>query len=98
MTRTFDDLKNAIVAARSEIEARYPIRLIGIFGSAARNERRLDSDVDILVESRPGLSLTKLGAVTLALESAIGCPVDLVFESSLSPRARSRVVSELRTL
>ncbi|HEX8168033.1 MAG TPA: nucleotidyltransferase family protein [Beijerinckiaceae bacterium] len=95
---TFDELKGAIGSVRSDIEARYPIRLIGVFGSMARGDSRPDSDVDILIEPKPGLSLSKLGAVTLALESAIGRPIDLVFENSLKPRVKSRIESELRAL
>jgi predicted nucleotidyltransferase len=95
---TFEELERAIGAVRSELETRYPIRLIGVFGSTARGDAGPDSDVDILVESKPGLSLSKLGAVALALEGAIGRPVDLVFESSLKPRTRARVKAELRPL
>jgi predicted nucleotidyltransferase len=33
---TLDELEGAIETVRPEIEARYPIRLIGVFGSIAR--------------------------------------------------------------
>jgi predicted nucleotidyltransferase len=50
---TFEELKRAIDAVRSDIEANYPIRLVGVFGSLAREEAGPDSDVDILVEAGP---------------------------------------------
>jgi predicted nucleotidyltransferase len=93
-----EQIKTTINGVRGELEARYPVRLIGIFGSVTRDETRPDSDIDILVEPGPGLSLFKLGAVQLALEQALGRPVDLVFESALKPRVRSRVLAELQCL
>jgi predicted nucleotidyltransferase len=98
LVNTFEELKRAIDAVRSDIEANYPIRLVGVFGSLAREEAGPDSDVDILVEAGPGLTLSRLGAATLTLEKALGRPVDLVFESSPHPRSRLRVVAELRPL
>jgi predicted nucleotidyltransferase len=94
----FEHLKATINSVRPDLEGRYPIRLIGVFGSAARGEARADSDVDILVEPGPGLSLFKLGAVQLSLEEALRRPVDLVFESALKPKVRDRVRAELLPL
>lgn len=95
---TYEQARQAINSVREDLEAAYPIRLIGVFGSVVRNEARPDSDVDILAESAPGLSLFKLGAVQLKLQEALGRPVDLVFADSLRPRIRSRVLAELRPL
>lgn len=95
---TYEHLRARIDAVRGDIESRYPIRLLGIFGSAAREETGPASDVDILVEPRPGLSLFKLASAHHELEQALGRPVDLVFESSLKPPVRSRVMAELRPL
>lgn len=94
----FELLKATINRVRADLEGRYPIRLIGVFGSAARGDARPDSDVDILVEPCPGLSLFKLGAVQLSLEEVLRRPVDLVFESALKPKVRDRVRAELRAL
>jgi uncharacterized protein len=94
----FEELRRTINEVRRDVEARYPIRLVGVFGSAARGDARADSDVDILVEPGPGLSLFKLGAVQLSLEEALRRPVDLVFESNLNPNVRAQVRAELRRL
>jgi predicted nucleotidyltransferase len=94
----FEELRRTINEVRRDVEARYPIRLVGVFGSAARGDARADSDVDILVEPGPGLSLFKLGAVQVSLEEALRRPVDLVFESNLNPNVRAQVRAELRRL
>ncbi len=101
MTETTTHSDNVVArlrALRGEVEARYPIRLIGIFGSVARGDAGPDSDVDLLVEARPGLSLFKLGAVQAVIEEALGRPVDIVFESALKPALRDRIAEGLRRL
>ena len=94
----FEHLRDRINAVRADVEARFPIRLVGVFGSAARGELGPDSDVDILAEASPGLTLFKLGEVQLALEAALDRPVDVVFEDALRPPVRARVRLELRPL
>ncbi len=51
-----------------------------VFGTAARDARRPDSDVDIALELQPGAPRDPraLGRIVAALESASGLPVDLV--------------------
>ncbi len=93
-----EDVQATLRGLRTELEASYPIRLIGVFGSVARGEAGPTSDVDILVEARPGLSLFKLGALQAAVEEALGRPADLVFESGLKPRKRERIAAEMRLL
>ena len=93
-----EDIEAALGALRADLEASYPIRLIGVFGSVARGDSGPGSDVDLLVEARPGLSLFKLGAVQALIEGALGRPVDLVFESGLKPRMRERIAAEMRPL
>jgi predicted nucleotidyltransferase len=45
--------KAAINSIRSDLEAAYPIRLVGIFGSVVRGAARPGNDVDILAEPGP---------------------------------------------
>lgn len=70
---------------------------IGIFGSYARNENDSKSDLDVLVHldySQP-ISLLKLINVELNLSEALGIPVDLVTEGSLSPHLRPYIEKDL---
>lgn len=93
-----DEITAMLRAIRADIEARHPIRLVGIFGSVARDEATAGSDVDILVEYRPGLSFFRLGEVEAELEERLGRPIDLVFESVLNDRIKARVAKDLRLL
>ena len=52
------------------------------------------SDVDLLINTRPGCSLLDLGGLLEDLKELLGCPVDLVTEDGLKPRLRERVLRE----
>ena len=65
-----------------------------IFGSVARGEAKLDSDVDVLVDLEPGRSLLDLGGLLMDLRDLLGCNVDVVTEKGLRERIRDRVLRE----
>ena len=76
------------------------IRSLRLFGSAARNELRDDSDVDLLVEFEPGRTPGLLGVAKLELElqELVGREVDLRTVGDLSPFFRDDVVAAARVL
>lgn len=67
---------------------------VRVFGSVARGDATDASDVDLLVNTRPGCSLLDLGGLLEDLKELLGCPVDLVTEDGLKPRLRERVLRE----
>jgi predicted nucleotidyltransferase len=67
---------------------------VRVFGSAARNELRQGSDLDLLVRMEDGRSLFDLIALGQELEDRLGVPVDVISESGLSPYLRDRILSE----
>ncbi|MCX6026852.1 MAG: nucleotidyltransferase family protein [Chloroflexi bacterium] len=79
---------------------RYRVRELSVFGSAARGEMRLDSDIDLLVEflpeAEPGL-LDHAGLM-LDLSELLGRKVDLVSKNGLKPFIRDSVIQEARRL
>ncbi len=84
-----------------ELCARYHIRRLALFGSAARGELRPDSDVDVLIDFAPDAHLGFIGLGHLADElSAVfgGRTVDVVSPRYLNPRIRDRVLAEAKTL
>ncbi len=75
---------------RSDLE-HMGVRSLGLFGSSVRDEARDDSDIDLLlVQQRP--SFDQYMDVKLFLEDLFGRRVDLVFEESLKPRLRDRIL------
>jgi len=66
---------------------------VGIFGSYARGENTPDSDLDVLIELDYSnqISLLDLVRVEQDLTEALGIPVDLVTDKSLSSFLRPYV-------
>jgi predicted nucleotidyltransferase len=69
-----------------------------VFGSVARGEDRPDSDVDLLADFPPGLSLLGLSRLEADLEAILGTRVDLIPAADLKPDVRERVGSDLIAL
>jgi uncharacterized protein len=78
--------------------AAHGIRNLRVFGSVARGEDRPDSDVDLLADLPPGLSLFRLGRVEAELENILGSRVDLIPAGDLKPGVRARVEHDLVAL
>ena len=73
-------------------------RSVRIFGSTARGEASVTSDLDILVDMDTRSTLLDIVAIKQDLEDMLGCRVDVVTESALSPYIRKDVLKEAKTL
>jgi predicted nucleotidyltransferase len=71
---------------------------VRIFGSFARGTERADSDLDLLINLKPGGSLLDLIAIKQAVEDLLNRKVDVVTEGSLSPYIRHQVLQEAVSL
>lgn len=78
-----------------ELEKRFRVSSLALFGSMARDEAGPDSDVDLLVEFRETPGLTEYMSLKFWLEESLGRPVDLVMKKALKPWASPRVEAEL---
>ncbi len=80
--------------------ARYRVRELSVFGSAARGEARPESDVDLLVVFDEGaqIGLLLLAALQRELSRLFARPVDLVPKDGLKPGLREEVLSEAEVL
>ena len=87
-------------AIRRVQECESEIRALGVsrlalFGSVARDEASLDSDVDVLVEFAKGSkSFDRLLRLAELLEVRLGRSVELVTLESLSPFMGPRILAE----
>jgi predicted nucleotidyltransferase/DNA-binding XRE family transcriptional regulator len=78
--------------------AAHGVSNLRVFGSVARGEDRSDSDVDLVADLPPGLSLFGLGRVESDLEALLGTRVDLIPAADLKPGVRERAEQDLVTL
>ena len=73
------------------------VERLGIFGSFARGEQRIESDVDALVHFQPqARSMDNLIRVGDILETAFNRKVDLVTADSLSPYLAPHILREVQ--
>jgi len=68
---------------------------LSLFGSAARNESGPASDVDLLVAFEGTTDFDRYITLKFFLEDLLEKPVDLIMETALKPRIRTRVESEM---
>jgi len=73
-------------------------RKVRIFGSVARGDSRVDSDVDFLIELEPERSLLDIVAIKQDLEDLLQMKVDVVTESAVSPYIRRDIVRQAISL
>ena len=74
---------------------RHGIQRLSLFGSRLRGEARPDSDVDLLVEFRPGESVgLRFFRIQDEQGGLFGHPVDLSTPGFLSPHFREHVEKE----
>ena len=67
---------------------------VRVFGSVARGEDRIESDIDFLVSLKPGRTLMDLARLETRLEQLLGRRVDVVTESGLREPVRTSVLNE----
>ncbi|CAA7618703.1 nucleotidyltransferase family protein [Magnetospirillum sp. UT-4] len=92
--RTLDDILVQLRAIKPELERRYPIRELAVFGSYARGEQTEDSDLDVLVLPGEGMTLIEFAGLQRELSESLGLAVDLVSKRALRPRIGERILAE----
>ncbi len=71
---------------------------IGVFGSYARGDNTLESDLDILIDFQTRVNLLDIIGLEQELTEKLGVKVDLVTERSLHPNLRSYVLKDLKII
>jgi len=80
------------------VARKHGVTRLRVFGSQASGNAKKSSDLDLLVELRPGRDLLDLVEFKLELEDQLGCKVDVLTEGGLSPYLRGRILREARAL
>jgi len=78
--------------------AAHGVKRLRVFGSVARGQDRPDSDLDLLADVPPGMSLFGLARVQAEMEAIVGARVDLVPAADLKPDVRERAGRDLVAL
>jgi predicted nucleotidyltransferase len=71
---------------------------VRVFGSAARGDDREESDLDLLVDWGPSVSLFDVGGLVADLQELLGKRVDVISTQQLHPRFRPGVLAQARPI
>ena len=80
--------------SKSELQARFGVTMLSLFGSTARDNATSISDVDILVAFDGPATSRRYFGVQFYLEDLLDCPVDLVTEKALRTELRPYIERE----
>ncbi len=80
---------------RSELKDKFGVVKIGLFGSYARNEATLESDIDIAVEIKSSNTFRSFFSLLYFLEKGLDNKIDLGIEDSLKPIAKKTILKDI---
>jgi len=73
---------------KPEMQRRFGVRSLALFGSRARGQSHADSDIDMLVEFEGPSTSARYFGLQFFLEDLLRGPVDLVTQQALRPQLR----------
>ena len=90
-----EKVKEIIGSKSEELNHRYHVSKIGIFGSRIRGDSSETSDIDILVDFSEPIGLIDFIKLENYLSKLLKLSVDLVPEDGIKPALRSRILNEV---
>ena len=92
--KTREEILKLLSQNKNQLENRFKVRRMALFGSYARGDQKPESDVDILVDIDPSVGLE---FVTLAeqIEQLLELPVELVSSRAIKPNKLKYIEQDL---
>ena len=98
MSKELDTIKEKIAQNKEYLRKTYGVEEIGVFGSYARGDNTINSDVDIPIElnhEKVPVGLFEFARMQFFLEDLLGRKVDLITKRGIKPLIRERILSQL---
>ena len=89
------DILKTLAAHKEELQKRYRVKELGVFGSVVRGEQKGTSDVDILVEFEKPIGFFTFLELEEYLSNLLGVKVDLVSKKALKPTIGRYILQEV---
>jgi len=93
--KTIEELIQILAEHKSEIQKKFKVKSIGIFGSYVRGVRRKKSDVDVLVEFAEPVGMFDFLDLEEYLQNIFRLKVDLVSRKALKPKIGEYILNEV---
>ena len=87
-------IRGILEQLKPELEKKYHVSSIGIFGSAARNELTEKSDIDIIVDFNQPVGISFIDLAEF-LEKKVNRSVDLVSRKGIKPQYFASIKNEI---
>lgn len=82
----------------NELEQKFGIRSLSLFGSVARDEASSSSDIDLIADFGKAPTFRQYTDALLYLEDLLGCKVDLITQGTLKPELILAVEQDLQPI
>jgi len=92
--KTKEQVLKALEALRDEVQRRYKVKSLALFGSLVRGEQSTSSDIDILVDFEDGADLFDLVGLSAFLEERLQERVDIVPKRALRAELKDAILKE----
>lgn len=88
-------IRSILSEHKEELQERFKIKEIGIFGSYVRGQQSKRSDIDILVEFKEAVGLFEFMDLEECLHNLLRINVDLVSKKALKPKIGEYILKEV---
>jgi predicted nucleotidyltransferase len=92
--KKLEEIVNIINQHKAELEEKYKVKEIAIFGSYTRGDQDEDSDIDILVDFREPVGFLFIHLADY-LEEILGIKVDLLTPDAIKPNRQKYIMEDL---
>ena len=92
--KTLNEIRIILRSHMDDLNKMYHVNQIGVFGSFARGEQGVESDIDILVDFDEPIGWEYVDLIAY-LESILGLKVDLVTPMALKRQMKDTILKEL---
>ena len=90
-----DEILKTLKSIKNDINQRYRVKTIGLFGSFVNNRQKNTSDIDFLVEFEEDADLFHLIGLSRYLEEIFDIKVDVISKPSLKEDLKQHILQEV---
>ncbi len=95
MSNELNIIREGIDARREELQKKFAVKKIGVFGSIAKGSANSKSDIDFLVEFEEPIGLFRFETLRLFLEDCSKKKVDLSTSRALKSIVREEIMNSV---
>ena len=93
---TKNDILDTLREKKGEVEQRYHVKRMGLFGSYSRGDQKAGSDIDVLVDFNENADLFDLAGLKIFLEEIFQARVDVIPSRTLREELKQAVLADVK--